>query len=573
MQPSKNEKPTEPASGEKRQVIIELRPTRALAAAAARGRGPSYGRGAPFDVAALFPDIDIDSSFLPTRVPAERDTRTGDADLPQTEAPQPALRPASERVSNFIIRAEVDDKQLAALRNRPEVAGVFSDPDLVPHITCIGNFARGTDADVARLLCVPKLKSHGLDGSDVLVAIVDTGVNLEYLNAHGKGPNFDRVRSWASLGAVFLPGDFPTDHGTMTSFDLCIAAPRCTLLDIAVIRSPLNGLTGKLSDAIQAYEHLFGIMTAPLRLGELRTLVVSNSWGIPNTHRDLPVGDPGNYSDNINHPFSRSVAALAAAGADILFSAGNCGNDCPSDDCRSDSVPSVLESGPRTIWGANSHPDVLCVAGVDINKARVGYSSQGPGRLTNQKPDICGYTHFKGSSVYSPTPDNGTSTACPVVAGVVAAFRTRWQYDPGDPDTYPVAVRRYLTRTAGHGMSLGYDYDRGHGVVRGCQLVDRFFGDEVTTAPFLSPSFLDEFCRLYPEQCPRAKGGSSEQAVPSELKEMLELVLGGDAGEVARADLEPILAAYLVGRMRGSGAGAISSSHGGCGCHKSEKEG
>ena len=164
-----------------------------------------------------------------------------------------------------------------------------------------------------------------------------------------------------------------------------------------------------LSDAVRAYEHLFTIMTSPMRIGESRSMVVSNSWGLYNLDTDLPAGDPGNYSDNINHPFNRSVTALADAGADILFAAGNCGIECPDGRCS---------AVRKTIVGANSHPDVLCVAGVDITRARVGYSSQGPGRLVNKKPDICGYTHFAGSGVEKK--DTGTSAACPVVAGVVA---------------------------------------------------------------------------------------------------------------------------------------------------------
>jgi len=57
-------------------------------------------------------------------------------------------------------------------------------------------------------------------------------------------------------------------------------------------------------------------------------------------------------------------------------------------------------------------------------KAVVGYSSQGPGRLTAKKPDISIYTHFVGFGVYPE--DGGTSAACPVAAGVVAAIRSKY---------------------------------------------------------------------------------------------------------------------------------------------------
>lgn len=82
----------------------------------------------------------------------------------------------------------------------------------------------------------------------------------------------------------------------------------------------------------------------------------------------------------------------------------------------------------HSITGANAHPDVLTLAGCDIHDDRVGYSSQGPAipGMKRKKPDVTSYTHFLGSKAFGTgTPDSGTSTACPVAAGCVAAVRTR----------------------------------------------------------------------------------------------------------------------------------------------------
>ena len=49
--------------------------------------------------------------------------------------------------------------------NTRMLIGVFSDPEIHPFITCGHTFAVGTHLDVERLLCVPKMKSHGLDRS------------------------------------------------------------------------------------------------------------------------------------------------------------------------------------------------------------------------------------------------------------------------------------------------------------------------------------------------------------------------------------------------------------------------
>src|SRR5204863_446522 len=177
------------------------------------------------------------------------------------------------------------------------------------------------------------------------------------------------------------PGDprptVPVDHGTMCAFDACIAAPACTLIDIAVLRpvSPIrSGLGALLSDAVRAYSHLQGLMTGPDRPP---ALVVSNSWGMFHPSWDEPPGDPGNFSDNPDHPFNRPVGALEALGADILFPAGNCGPQCPDQRCQGVAT--------NAIYGANGHPSVLTVAGVDTAGARVGYSSIGPGRLADRK--------------------------------------------------------------------------------------------------------------------------------------------------------------------------------------------
>jgi hypothetical protein len=86
------------------------------------------------------------------------------------------------------------------------------------------------------------------------------------------------------------------------------------------------------------------------------------------------------------------------------------------------------------------------------------------------KPDISSYTHFKGSGVYSA--DGGTSAATPVVAGVVAAVRSVFPYDPATPASDPAAVRNMLTKTAEDRGLVGYDFEYGWGIVNGCRLAE-----------------------------------------------------------------------------------------------------
>ena len=86
----------------------------------------------------------------------------------------------------------------------------------------------------------------------------------------------------------------------------------------------------------------------------------------------------------------------------------------------------------------------------------------GPGTLISNKPDLAAYTHFLGSQVFgSGQPDSGTSAACPVMAGVVAALRSMYPYDPANANRSPANVRNCFTAAAGG----NWQADVGYGIV------------------------------------------------------------------------------------------------------------
>lgn len=412
--------------------------------------------------APAIPGIEIDRSFpaviMPPPVKPGETPASTSFTLEAFESPD----------ATILVRGFIDDTAVtsvaAAAAKQPGVREIFSDPLIEPCPTCINSPAVGNAAGVANAVCVSKLKAAGMTGAGVLLAIVDTGINLPYLRSLGLVPNFNSSRSWVPAPALgqppLVPGNLPVDHGTMCAFDALIAAPDATLIDIAVLLSRRPGQTvmeGLLSDAVVAYNFLLGILTGPRRPGDFHSMVVSNSWGMFQRQWDFPVGHPGNFSDNPRHPFNVFVGRLAEAGADILFAAGNCGHDCPDSRCGTE-----IDAG---IFGANSHPQVLSVAGVDLNKDRVGYSTRGPGHLTNQKPDIASFTHFRGSGVFPV--DGGTSAATPVAAGVVAAVRSRF---PVGPSATPAMLRNAVTRLSEDRGTLGFDFEYGWGVISGCKL-------------------------------------------------------------------------------------------------------
>jgi hypothetical protein len=436
------------------RVLIQLRTAPNFSeAVAAREHGPVVAAAA--DV--LGPTFTVDASYPPVPVPSPTRGEGGEAfgfNAPFEFAAQPPE-------PTYLVRGEIPDDAVAAqpatlAAGRANVVGIFADPQISTFITCGGDPPVGRDSDVARLLSVPALEQAGLDGQNVLLAVVDTGINLAYLQSKGRTPKLDVGKSWTPTGVATKPGQHPVNHGTMCAFDAGIAAPAATLIDYAVLLTQApGGFAGLLSDAVLAYDKLRQLLAGTT--AARRALVVTNSWGLFNPAFDFPVGHPGNYSDNPRHPFNLIVGALEAAGADILFAAGNCGRDCPDGRCAFGPNPSIC--------GANSHPSVLSIAGADTKRNRVGYSSQGPGRLAQQKPDITSYTHFRGSAVFDTeepnSADSGTSAACPVAAGVIAAVRTKVKANR----LSPAQLRALVEKTADDRAGLGFDFDYGWGII------------------------------------------------------------------------------------------------------------
>ena len=445
------------------RVLVQFRTSTGMHAATLRGEAmPPFAAATAAPIAGLV----IDPAFAPVQVPTPRAAEPGAS--PYRYSPAVSFSMAPEQAT-YLVRGTVPDdpdgqrSALAEATARPEVVGVFADPVISTCLVCPGSPPLGSDQDVARLLGVKALADAGMDGFRVPVAIVDTGVNLAHLELQGRDPKFSARRSWTPAGVATRPGRHPVGHGTMCAYDVGIAAPKATLLDHAVLLSETPGetaMSGLLSDAVLAYSKLLGVVQA-MPAGR-RALVVNNSWGMFSPTWDFPVGHPGNYSDNPAHPFNVIVASLEAAGADLLFAAGNCGRDCPDGRCQF--------GASQPICGANSHPSVLSVAGVDTKKQRVGYSSQGPGRLAPAKPDLSAYTHFKGSGVFPA--DGGTSAACPVAAGVVAAVRERFPASV----LAPAELRALLFKTAEDLGGTGFDHDFGWGAIDATALAGALAG-------------------------------------------------------------------------------------------------
>jgi len=319
-----------------------------------------------------------------------------------------------QQSQGFVVRGTVDIDP----ENPPSTVDgvpIFADPTIDLVIICPGDPPMGAWQDVAANLAVQDLVAKSLTGDGVAIGVMDNGINLAFLASQlGWTPALDTANSWNLPGSGGTAGAYPTDHGSMCAFDALIAAPNATLVDFAI----MSGAGGKISDALAAYSQVLSSWSGG-GLSQYKAVVLTNSWSIMKPALDFPPGNPGRYVDNPNHPFNLIVGSVVRAGVDVVFCAGNCGADCPDSRCGGTT---------GSIVGANALSQVFTIAGCDITGVRVGYSSQGPSiaGMDQWKPDITAYTHFLGSQAFGAgSPDSGTSAACPVAAGCVAAIRTQ----------------------------------------------------------------------------------------------------------------------------------------------------
>jgi hypothetical protein len=297
----------------------------------------------------------------------------------------------------------------------------------------------GDRAEAERLIRAAGLRDPDRKGQVNLV-IVDQGLPAEFPFPE------ERRDGWSVEDPVAKETREPFQgkgrHAAMVARNALafVGTDNVKLWDCPLLPDRIDQLGVFLSYAYTAFGQLFGKIDAYRKKnGNSGSWVVVNAWGVWDTSQDDP--DPAlNYARNINHALNQRVAELDDKGVDQVFAAGNCGQFCPPTRCG------PLDRGPgRSIHGANSHPKVLTVGAVRSDGLWVGYSAEGPGTLAEGKPDLCAPTLFREVLKPFKGEDNsGTSAACGVAAGVVAAARTRrpWNQMP------PEALRAFLREHA-----------------------------------------------------------------------------------------------------------------------------
>jgi subtilisin family serine protease len=320
-------------------------------------------------------------------------------------------------------------------------------------------------------------------GAGVHVFIVDCGIEQAWVQAtkarHGAADAATaKVFGWTRLdrdpadsnnldkAEKHFPGQRRSPHGELIARAVLALAPEATIWDVPLIGDPARPpyLTDGVA-ALAAIRHGFATgrferfdpalgraVTEEPGFGKVLNgrAVVVNAWGVFDTGQARH--DIAGYGDDPDHVLTREAPGLDAAGIDIVFCAGNCGEPIPDARCGE------LDRGAgRSSSGLNAHPNVLSVGAVRPDGLPVALSSQGPGRLfsrwptadapgrarAREKPDLCAPSHFRDDDDGSLL-NTGSSAAAGVAAGVVAALRSL----PGAGAVSPAELRAILRQTA-----------------------------------------------------------------------------------------------------------------------------
>src|SRR5262249_33322806 len=274
-------------------------------------------------------------------------------------------------------------------------------------------------------------------GRGVNVVIVDQGLNKTHLGArYGGGWPVGTTQPGTTTPPL---GTIHRSHGMMIAQNIQKVAPEVTFSDLRLLPEKISDIPAFLSIAQAAFMTMLSDIASYRSGGGAYSgpWMLVNPWGIFDTRTEYP---KGSYTNNPSNRFNLLVSGAVQSGMDVIFSAGNCGQFCPNRRCGATDI------GPGySIWGANSLTEVLTVGAVRADAMWLGYSSQGPGQsqLDINKPDLCAPSQFREDDDTSSV-NTGTSTACALAAGVVAALRSNWD----STRVSPAALKDVLKSTS-----------------------------------------------------------------------------------------------------------------------------
>ena len=290
---------------------------------------------------------------------------------------------------------------------------------------------------------IPKVHNLGINGSDVIVGILDSGFDWK------RHYSLKKLKVLKEYDFVFHDDntaneveDVPNQHGHGTLCFSVLAGYAPGFLIGPAYNSKF--LLAKTED-----------VRSETKLEE-DNWVVAIEWmealGVDVTSTSLGYSDFDNRADNYtyaNMDGKTTIITIAAniasaKGITVVNSAGNEGN-----------------TSWRYITAPADGIDVISVGAVDNKGLKAAFSSFGPTSDGRIKPDVSamgvGVYHANAGTEYSYSYSSGTSVSCPIVAGIATLVKS------ARPELTPFQVREAL-RNSGN-QALSPDNNLGWGTV------------------------------------------------------------------------------------------------------------
>ena len=360
-------------------------------------------------------------------------------------------------VNGVVVTATPDAIRDLARRDDVDIV----EPDLVPVLVEPAGAPVPADKDAQDVGLTPGIaaigadrvwRELGIDGTGVIVGIIDTGVDGLHPALAGRwhGNHVPAGQAWLDAADFGAP-DFPEDahyHGTHVMGTICGQAPGDSIgvapgatwiASNAIYVGPGTDLDNAVLASLEFMADPDG---DPATAGDVPA-VVENSWGVDE-------GTTG-YVD-CDSRWWDAIDACEAAGVALVWSAGN-------DGPVSGSVRSPADR-------ASSPANTFCVGATETGAPWLiaDFSSRGPSGCGGEyamKPEVSA----PGVDILSATPGggyislSGTSMAGPHVAGVIALMVQ------ANPDLDVTTIKQILMETARDMGDPGEDNVYGHGLI------------------------------------------------------------------------------------------------------------
>jgi subtilisin family serine protease/LysM repeat protein len=380
------------------------------------------------------------------------------------------------------VAATIDKQTMVKLAAMPEIKYIYDDRVIqIPpgEMQASKNIFSSTNSEVewgvAKVGADKVWEEFKIDGSGIVVGIVDTGVTQDHYALKGKyrGNHTYHVYSWHDYVAGELKPYDDMGHGTHVAGIILGDAGPGNKIGIA---PGAEWIAAKAFD-----EHGSGMfrgmawalqwMMAPEGIPRLAPNIVNGSWGAP---------CDSDY-------FRIASQALRSVGIIPVFSAGNAGPD------------------PETIGQPACFSESLAVGATDINDLIAEFSSRGPA-FNIIKPDVSAPgVDIRSSFGLAYEVHSGTSMAAPAVSGTIALLLQ------AKPSLTPDQIIYYLQKSAVDLGSAGPDNDYGAGRIDAYQAVRMVLGGD-SSPKQVSPN------GVIPEREPSYKWETIQGATKYQLK-------------------------------------------------------